>query len=145
MQTTATTVTRDTIPKRTSQTADPADYNCDGSVGYVDADGGGTPACEDCDDSNPDAYPGARWFLDRDGDGYGVQVAEQCLPPEGFVNNKDDCDDKNPMFIQRRSGTKTKMETDSETGTHRFSNATNPICTCLSLTTATTAMQPSIH
>ena len=75
---------------------DPSDYNCDGSVGFEDADGDGSAACEDCDDSNPDAYPNARWFLDKDGDGYGVAVmAEQCLPPEGFVNNVDDCDDRN--------------------------------------------------
>ena len=79
-----------------SDCTDPADYNCDGSVGYVDADGDGSPACEDCDDANPESYPGARWFLDRDGDGYGVQVmAEQCLPPEGFVSNMEDCNDTN--------------------------------------------------
>jgi hypothetical protein len=78
-----------------SDCTDPADYNCDGSSGFVDADGDGSPACEDCDDTDPDAFPGARWFLDKDGDGYGVAVmAEQCLPPEGFVNNIDDCDDR---------------------------------------------------
>lgn len=79
-----------------SDCTDPTDYNCDGAVGYVDGDGDGSPACEDCDDTDPDAHPNARWFLDKDGDGYGVAVmAEQCLAPEGFVNNIDDCDDRN--------------------------------------------------
>ncbi|MDP2308506.1 MAG: MopE-related protein [Pseudomonadota bacterium] len=39
--------------------ADPADYNCDGSSGLVDADADGFAACEECDDGlgtvNPDA------------------------------------------------------------------------------------------
>ena len=39
--------------------ADPADYNCDGSTGYVDDDGDGYAACEECDDSDAAVYPGA--------------------------------------------------------------------------------------
>ncbi len=38
---------------------DTTDYNCDGSVGSVDADRDGSPACEDCDDSLWYVYPGA--------------------------------------------------------------------------------------
>jgi hypothetical protein len=37
---------------------DPADYNCDGSVGYADADADGVAACEDCDDADNTAAPG---------------------------------------------------------------------------------------
>ena len=36
---------------------DPVDYNCDGSTGYADLDGDGTPACNDCDDTDPDVNP----------------------------------------------------------------------------------------
>ena len=38
---------------------DPNDYNCDGTVAYLDNDGDGAAACEDCDDGNSAAYPGA--------------------------------------------------------------------------------------
>ncbi len=36
---------------------DPIDYNCDGSVGYADADADGAPACTDCDDSDAERSP----------------------------------------------------------------------------------------
>ncbi len=100
--------------------ADPNDYNCDGSVGYADADGDRYPACLECDDADASAYPGATetcdgvdddcdgeiddnadgaatWYIDYDTDGYGsdryAQVA--CDQPEGFVDNQDDCNDQN--------------------------------------------------
>lgn len=38
---------------------DPADYNCDGTTGYADADADGVAACAECDDANAEAYPGA--------------------------------------------------------------------------------------
>ena len=77
------------------------DFNCDGFVGEVDNDQDGYPACEDCDDGEPTAFPGgeeicddlnidedcdgkaddndtqigtftmSRWYADADGDGYG--------------------------------------------------------------------------
>ncbi|MBN2799393.1 MAG: hypothetical protein JXX28_09625 [Deltaproteobacteria bacterium] len=98
--------------------ADPADYNCDGSVGYADADGDGVPACEECDDSRADVNPGApevcdeadnncngltdeeatdapTWYLDADGDSYGsaaLSVAA-CEAPAGYVADLTDCDD----------------------------------------------------
>ena len=103
--------------------ADPADYNCDGSVGYTDADGDGFAACEECDDADPDANPdgtevcndvdddcnglvdgddpnlqgGSTWYADADSDGYGgtqFQVVD-CEAPLGYVANSDDCDDLN--------------------------------------------------
>ena len=99
---------------------DPADYNCDGSVGYADADGDGAPACIDCDDNDADRNPYAdeicdgqdndcngvvdypavdapTWSIDYDGDGYGRQdesfQIEACDAPAGFVDNIDDCND----------------------------------------------------
>ena len=39
--------------------ADPADYNCDGSATFDDADSDGFAACEDCDDGDAAVYPGA--------------------------------------------------------------------------------------
>jgi len=100
---------------------DPADYNCDGSVGYADEDGDGFAACEDCDDLlagvNPDAAEvcdgldndcngfvdsddpnltdGISWYADVDGDGYGADhfVVEACAQPDGYTATADDCDD----------------------------------------------------
>ncbi|MCB9793934.1 MAG: putative metal-binding motif-containing protein [Alphaproteobacteria bacterium] len=102
---------------------DPNDYNCDGSVGYADADGDGFPACEDCDDAdaavNPDAAEvcdgldndcdgavddaddsldtstASTWYADDDGDGYGDLDAPllACELPSGAVADATDCDD----------------------------------------------------
>ncbi|MCB9795473.1 MAG: VCBS repeat-containing protein [Alphaproteobacteria bacterium] len=103
--------------------ADPADYNCDGSVGYADADGDGWAACEECDDGeaevNPDATEvcddvdndcdgriddadssldtttASRFYSDSDGDGYGDASAPRlaCEQPSGTVTDSSDCDD----------------------------------------------------
>ncbi|MES2642096.1 MAG: MopE-related protein [Myxococcota bacterium] len=75
--------------------ADPVDYNCDGSVGYADADGDGHAACEECDDADPTMYAGYPWYADTDGDTYGDATAsvDACDTPVGFVANATDCDD----------------------------------------------------
>ncbi|MBN2800051.1 MAG: putative metal-binding motif-containing protein, partial [Deltaproteobacteria bacterium] len=98
--------------------ADPADYNCDGSVGYSDEDGDGFAACEECDDHRADVFPGAEercdgadndcnsqiddhatdalvWHLDADHDGYGdpAATAEGCVAPSSYVADATDCDD----------------------------------------------------
>ena len=100
--------------------ADPEDYNCDGSIGYEDADGDGWAACEECNDGEATANPdqlevcgdgidnncdtltddstssdAATWYIDYDGDGFGstgLSVTE-CEEPTGFVANSLDCDD----------------------------------------------------
>ncbi len=97
---------------------DPNDYNCDGSVGFADADGDGFAACDDCDDATADANPdgseicdgidndcdgavdddasdASTWYADADGDGHGgaqFSVLE-CAAPAGYVGSQDDCDD----------------------------------------------------
>ncbi len=101
---------------------DPADYNCDGQVGFADGDGDGQPACEDCDDNDAtislaatEACDGvdndcdgqvdeagatgeSTWHLDSDGDGYGgsIQSIAACQQPSGYVGNSDDCNDLAP-------------------------------------------------
>jgi len=101
---------------------DPTDYNCDGSVAYVDADADGWVACEECDDStaarnpgNPEVCDGAVdedcdgliddddpsvidsgvWYADADSDGWGDadRSTNACEAPAGHVADPGDCDD----------------------------------------------------
>ena len=102
-----------------SDCTDPTDYNCDGSVGYADADGDGFAACEECDDTDASHYPGAvetcdladddcdgdvdeddaidagTWYADADDDRYGDPdvIAVSCEQPDGYIDNSLDCDD----------------------------------------------------
>ncbi|MEC7947307.1 MAG: MopE-related protein [Myxococcota bacterium] len=102
---------------------DPVDYNCDGSVGYADADADGVPACEDCDDGDAAVSPSAAevcneidddcdgavdeagsvgetiFFADSDGDGYGDAATwtAACDPPSGHVADATDCDDTSAL------------------------------------------------
>ena len=103
--------------------ADPNDYNCDGSVGYADADGDGVAACEDCDDTdaavNPagvelcngrdddcsgtaddDAADAPIWYFDADVDSWGDDAASvtSCEAPAGYVASASDCDDADAAF-----------------------------------------------
>ncbi len=102
---------------------DPNDYNCDGSVGFEDADGDGVAACEDCDDDDAGVYPNAdedcsdvdrncdgdpiagatdesTWFLDSDSDDYGDSdlSTRACDQPEGYVEYGGDCDDADERY-----------------------------------------------
>lgn len=99
---------------------DPADYNCDGAVGFVDADGDGFAACAECDDGEALVRPDADevcngvdddcdggidlgavdapvWYADRDGDGFTTsETSVACAPPEGYLGEQSaapDCDD----------------------------------------------------
>jgi hypothetical protein len=102
---------------------DPNDYNCDGSVGYVDADLDNWAACVDCDDSdaavNPDMdeicnevdddcntwiddedpgldlSSGELFYADDDSDSFGDPGApiEACEAPTDYVADATDCDD----------------------------------------------------
>ncbi len=108
-------------PEAEESCDDPNDYNCDGSVGYEDADGDGHPACEDCDDGDAQVNPDGvevcddddndcdgliddaddstigqdTWYSDGDGDGFGDpdSTTEACDAPSGYVDDLQDCDD----------------------------------------------------
>jgi len=98
---------------------DPIDYNCDGSVGYADADADGVAACHDCDDTNAQRNPSAielcngaddncdgdideataadapTWHADADADGFGDAATSftSCAAGTGQVADATDCDD----------------------------------------------------
>ncbi|MFT5680224.1 MAG: hypothetical protein ACI8RZ_001130 [Myxococcota bacterium] len=98
---------------------EPTDYNCDGSIGYADADGDGWAACVDCVDTDADINPDATevcdgvdndcsgtidgadaddaitYYADTDGDGYGdpSSTTPDCTVPAGYADNAEDCDD----------------------------------------------------
>ena len=103
------------------------DFNCDGSVGYSDADADGYSACQDCDDASAAAHPGGieicdaadvdedcdgtaddadsdvtgqtSYYVDGDSDGYGGGAAvASCDAPAGYTATDGDCDDSNTAF-----------------------------------------------
>ena len=114
--------------------ADPADYNCDGSTGYADADSDGWAACEECDDTSAAVFPGATevcngadddcdgtvdeadatdastWYADGDSDGYGdaASTTVACDAPAGYLADATDCDDTdaavNPAQVEVCNG-----------------------------------------
>ena len=135
-----------TVNPGATESCNGLDDDCDGAVDeddaadaatwYADADGDGygdpavtavacaapsgfTDDASDCDDTDPDAWPGAdeycdgvdtdcdgvvdeddavdaaTWYADGDGDGYGdpAATAVACARPTGFVSDDADCDD----------------------------------------------------
>ncbi len=98
------------------------DLNCDGSVGYTDADGDGYAACAECDDSDPSVNPDAdetcndrdddcdgqrdedatdasTWYEDADLDGYGSDemTRQSCTSTTGYIATGGDCDDTSSL------------------------------------------------
>ncbi len=69
----------DTVHPDAREYCDTLDNDCDGEI----------------DEDGTDPYT---FYIDADGDGYGDPsvTAEDCLPPEGFADNPDDCDDADP-------------------------------------------------
>jgi|GEM_PF-1069251 hypothetical protein len=51
----------------------------------------------DCDgDVDEDAIDMVTWYMDEDGDGYGIEeTLEACDQPSGYTDNAEDCDDDN--------------------------------------------------
>lgn len=112
------------------------DSNCDGSIGYEDADGDMWPACRECDDSNAQISPSAvelcnftdddcdgevdedavdapMWYADADGDGFGAfDGTKQCEQPIGYVQNALDGDDSDAGCVV---GCDDVVDTDSDT------------------------------
>ncbi|MCF8113573.1 MAG: putative metal-binding motif-containing protein, partial [Desulfotignum sp.] len=101
----------DTGNKDISKTVE---YNCGVALYYQDADGDGygdpnvtsTSAqagfvqnSQDCNDSNPDEFPGQTWYLDNDGDGYSDGTTTvSCERPDSHnllseLLGTNDCDD----------------------------------------------------
>ena len=77
---------------------DGIDTNCDGADGN-DHDADGVQADADCDDEDPARGAATTWYVDEDGDGYGLDdgTAETvCEPRNGFANASGDCADSNP-------------------------------------------------
>jgi MYXO-CTERM domain-containing protein len=68
-----------------SDCTDPADYNCDGSVGYTDADGDGFAACAECDDGDPAVNAEAEELCNG--------IDDDCNGAlDGGANDEQDCD-----------------------------------------------------
>jgi hypothetical protein len=104
-----------------SDCEDPVDYNCDGASGYVDGDGDGYAACEDCNDTSASTSPGATevcdaadidedcdgladdadpsatgtstWYRDRDRDGYHDGTGASLVQCDQPTGYSDDADD----------------------------------------------------
>ncbi|MFN7146750.1 MAG: putative metal-binding motif-containing protein, partial [Myxococcota bacterium] len=122
--------------------ADPADYNCDGSVGYADADGDGFAACLECDDADGAVNPSATdacngvdddcdgstdedglltFYADADGDGFGdpALTASGCEAPVGYVAVAGDCNDADTAYnpaVTEDCATPTDFNCDGSVG-----------------------------
>lgn len=74
----------------------------------TDADADGLTAGEDCDDNDPEAGAAMEWYLDTDGDGFGIESAQTrvaCEAAPGYTDNAMDCDDSeasvHPEAVER--------------------------------------------
>ena len=58
----------------------------------------------DCDDNDEDIQK-IIWYVDGDGDGYGLESlqTESCTRPEGYTDQLEDCDDSNAMYILKQT------------------------------------------
>ncbi len=89
---------------------------------FVDNDGDGSPEGQDCDDNDPNNFPGnteicdgqdnncnneideglevIEFYADVDGDGFGdpLTLMQDCVQLAGSVTNGDDCDDNDPTI-----------------------------------------------
>lgn len=100
------------------ETGRPSETGGETGQAHADLDGDGVSAPVDCDDADPSVYPGAPddcdgvdddcdgetdedmvggsvWYLDGDGDGYGLSEVSTwaCEKPADYADNDLDCDD----------------------------------------------------
>ena len=96
--------------------------DADNTVEGCDAPDGAVPNGNDCDDTEAAVFPSntevcdgldndcngtidedipSEWYLDADGDGFGdtSQMAETCLPEDGYVALMGDCDDNDSTIF----------------------------------------------
>jgi hypothetical protein len=73
---------------------DIAERSCKVLAGHVHERG-------DCDDTDPDAFPGQTWFLDGDADGWGLAARPrvECARPDAHSLVPGDCDDANDQIF----------------------------------------------
>ena len=99
---------------------EPEEHQNSNDPNFIDEDGDGFVASEDCDDSNAQINPNANeqcdeidndcdgeidedssnaitWYIDADNDGFGsdAETLKSCEPPEGYSSDQTDCDDEN--------------------------------------------------
>ncbi len=81
--------TDSTTETTTTTSADPA-TSVEPSTTSIDPSSTGAPDCAPEDEQ--------QWFLDEDGDGYGVdgETVLDCEQPEGYADQGGDCDDSDP-------------------------------------------------
>jgi hypothetical protein len=62
----------------------------------MDLDGDGIYESYDCDDNDSAIGEAIDWYADIDADGYGdpSDVISDCLQPDNYVDNQDDCNDQ---------------------------------------------------
>jgi hypothetical protein len=106
---------------------------------WVDGDGDGFVADQDCDDEDPTSYPGGTeycdgadndcdgvaddnamdtmaWYADNDGDGYGNALDHQlsCRQPSGRVSDARDCDDNDASIHPEASESDDGVDNDCD-------------------------------
>ncbi|MCP3980554.1 MAG: PKD domain-containing protein, partial [bacterium] len=83
---------------------DPTDWRC--SSDCTDADADQFCVTTDCDDTNAAVNPTTTWFLDQDGDGFGLlsQNLVQCAAPPGYSLGRGDCDDISATAVDTYPG-----------------------------------------
>ncbi|MCB9795070.1 MAG: hypothetical protein H6741_20405 [Alphaproteobacteria bacterium] len=110
--------------------------SCEQPTGYADntedcddADGSVNPAaaelCDtvdnDCDGETDedDADDAATWYLDADGDGYGLstRTTQACAQPSGYADNADDCDDNEALAWTGASESCDGVDNDCDSST----------------------------